>query len=381
MPHPTVADVVAVLDARYPPSTAESWDAVGLTVGDPTAVVRRVLFAVDPVLPVVEEAAGLGADLLVTHHPLLLRGVHSVAATTPQGRIVHALVSAEVALYSAHTNADVARPGVSDALAAAVGLVDTRPLAPLPAGPLDKVVVFVPHAHTDAVLAAMSDAGAGHIGDYDSCAYLVEGTGQFRALPGADPHVGVVGRLERVAEQRVEMVLPRSRRAAVVAALRAVHPYEEPAFDVLELADLAGGTGLGRVGELPEPRPLHDVAAAVAAALPATEHGVRVAGDAQRMVRTLAVCGGSGDSLLAAADRAGADAFLTADLKHHRALDHLSAGGCALLDVAHWASEWPWLAPAAAALTADLAARGTTVETRVSHVRTDPWTQHLRSPR
>jgi dinuclear metal center YbgI/SA1388 family protein len=375
-----VADLGDLLDARYPPATAEDWDAVGLTVGDPSAVVRRVLFAVDPVEAVVAEAEAVGADLLVTHHPLLLRGVHAVAATTAKGRVVHRLIRSGIALYSAHTNADVASPGVSDALAAAVGLVRTRPLQARPAGPVDKVVVFVPHPHADAVVDAMAAAGAGSIGDYEHWAYRLDGTGQFRPLPGADPSVGRVGALERVAEARIEMVCPRDRRTAVVAALRSVHPYEEPAFDVIELADRPGTTGLGRVGDLPEPTRLMDLAERVAAALPSTAHGVRTAGDPERVVRSVAVCGGAGDSLLAVAARSGADAYLTADLRHHRAQDHLADGGCALLDVAHWASEWPWLPAAAALLEADLGPSGTTVETRVSTLCTDPWTLHLRSP-
>ena len=218
----------------------------------------------------------------------------------------------------------------------------------------------------------MAAAGAGAIGAYDSCAFSTEGTGQFRPRPGARPHVGTVGDLERVPEQRIEMVLPRSRRAAVAAAVRAAHPYEEPALDLVELASVPTSAGLGRVGRLASPLTLADFAARVAAVLPATEHGVRVAGPVTRPVRTVAVCGGAGDSFLAAADGAGADVIVTADLRHHRAQEHLEDGGCAVVDVAHWASEWPWLPQAAELLRADLAARGTTVEIRVSTLRPTP---------
>ncbi|MEZ5115415.1 MAG: Nif3-like dinuclear metal center hexameric protein [Candidatus Nanopelagicales bacterium] len=381
MPHPTVADVVALLERRYPPQLAESWDAVGLTCGDPAATVRRVLFAVDPDPVVADEAVGSGTDLLVTHHPLFLRPVHSVAATDAKGRVVQRLLEHGCALFSAHTNADSARPGVSDALADALGVVDAEPLQALPGDPVDKVVVFVPHADVERVLAAMAAAGAGGIGAYEDCAYVLEGTGRFRPRAGARPHVGEVGRLETVAEQRVEMVVPRSRRWAVVDALLAAHPYEEPAYDVYERALPPSDRGLGRVGDLPQEVLLGEFAATVATALPATSHGVRVAGDPDRTVRRVAVCGGAGDSLMGAADAAGADVFVTADLRHHRAQEHLADGGCALVDVAHWASEWPWLDRAAAALVEDLAGSGTTVETRVSTRVTDPWSLHLRSPR
>lgn len=367
----TLADVVAVLDGLYPPSWAEPWDAVGLVCGDPDQDVRRVLLAVDPVEATVTEALDGGYDLLLTHHPLYLKGTSSVAATTPKGRLVHRLIAGGCALHVAHTNADVADPGVSDALAAAIGLVDLRPLQALPADPLDKLVVFVPTASRDALLDALAAAGAGAVGDYDRCAWTTTGTGTFRPLPGAVPTVGWVGEVAVVAEDRLELVLPRARRSAVVAALRAAHPYEEPAFDLLELAGLPGPRGLGRVGELPAPMALADFAEHVARSLPATAGGIRVAGGDGRAVSTVAVCGGSGDSLLGAAARSGAQAYLTADLRHHPASE--APEGLALLDAAHWATEHPWLADAAVRL-----ATAANVSTTVSTTVTDPW--HMRSP-
>jgi dinuclear metal center YbgI/SA1388 family protein len=269
----SVAQVLDVLEGRYPAGLAADWDANGLICGDAAASVRSILVAVDPVEAVVDEALLLGVDLVITHHPLFLRGVHSVAGTSSGGRVVHTLISHGIALANAHTNADHATPGVSDALAAAVGLVDLTPLAPLESG---------------------------------------------------------------------------------------------------------GGTG--RVGRLPEPLALAEFAEVVAGALPATAQGVRVSGDPDQVLATVAVCGGSGDAHLADAARA-ADAYLTADLRHHRALDHRAGGGCALLDVAHWASEWPWLPVLARHLAEDLAESGTTVEVHVSTIPTDPWTAHVGSAR
>ncbi|WP_425550846.1 Nif3-like dinuclear metal center hexameric protein [Actinoallomurus oryzae] len=260
----TLADIVGIFEDRYDPAWAESWDAVGLVCGDPGAQVRRVLFAVDPVAEVADEALGWGADLIVTHHPLLLRPVHGVPATTPKGRLVHRLIRGGTALFTAHTNADVADPGVSDALARAVGLTgDLRPLSPSPDDP---------------------------------------------------------------------------RR------------------------------GLGRVGELPEPLTLREFAAGAAEGLPVTAGGLRVAGDPDALIRTVAVCGGAGDSLLGAARAAGADVYLTADLRHHPASEFREAGTTALVDAAHWATEWPWLRDAAGLLGE------TNVETRISAAVTDAWT-------
>ncbi|WP_189113048.1 Nif3-like dinuclear metal center hexameric protein [Pilimelia terevasa] len=261
--------MVAALDRRYPPRWAQEWDRVGLVLGEPAAPVRRVLCVVDCVPETVAEALAAGADLIVAHHPLLLRGVSSVAPTTYQGRIVHDLIRGGVALYVAHTNADVAAPGVSDALAARLGLRDLRPLA----------------------------------------------------------------------------------------------PAEGPAA--------GDGRGIGRVGRLPAPLSLRAFTAHAAARLPATSWGVRAGGDPDRVIRTVAVSGGAGDSYLAAARAAGVDAFLTADLRHHPAGAHLAAGGPALLDAAHWATERPWLDDVAAFLRDSLPVAAT-----ASDLDTDPWTLH-----
>jgi dinuclear metal center YbgI/SA1388 family protein len=373
---PSLADVVAALDRLYDPGRAEPWDAVGLVSGDPDADVRRILFAVDPVSVVADEALQWGADLLVTHHPLFLRPVHGVAATTPKGRVVHRLLTGGVALHVAHTNADSADPGVSDALADVLGLDDLRPLEPQPTRAVDKLVVFVPESHAERVLDAVTAAGAGRIGAYDRCAWTVVGTGTFRPGPGTSPTIGSVGAVERVTEVRVETVLPRALRVPVVAALVAAHPYEEPAYDLYELAAEPGTTGIGRIGRLARPESLRAFAERVARSLPATAAGVRTAGDPGAPVHAVAVCGGAGDSLLDAARAAGVDAYVTADLRHHPVSESREDGPPALVDVAHWASEWPWLADAARRLHDALYAAGTTVETRVSRTPTDPWTLH-----
>jgi dinuclear metal center YbgI/SA1388 family protein len=377
-------DVLDALEAAYPPALAESWDAVGLVCGDPDEPVSRVLVAVDPVPETVEEAVDIGAQLLVTHHPLLLRGVHGVPADHPKGRLVHRLVRAGVGLFTAHTNADSADPGVSDALAEALGVHVEGPLQPRGTDDLDKIVTFVPvGAATSRVLDALAEAGAGQIGDYSHCAWSTEGTGQFLPHEGANPAIGAVGALEHVAETRLELVLPRGRRRAVLEALRAAHPYEEPAFDLFELAEIPGRRGLGRVGELAGPESLAAFTERAAAALPATAWGVRAAGDPERTIRRVAVCGGAGDSALAAATAAGVDVYLTADLRHHPAGEHLLAGTLpgrptpALVDVAHWASEHPWCEQAAGVIRSVL--RGT-VDVSVSWQRTDPWTVGARAP-
>lgn len=365
-----LADVIGVLDAAYPPGLAESWDSVGLVCGDPGEGVSRVMFAVDATAAVVDEALEWGAQALVVHHPLLLRGVDTVAADTPKGALLHRLIRSGCALFTAHTNADSADPGVSDALAHTVGLTVTGPLDPKPLRAVDEWVVMVPRTHTEAVKDALFAAGAGGAGKYREASWSVAGTGQFRPLDGANPALGTIGELRIVEEDRIEMVAAPSARQAVLAALRAAHPYEEPAFHVTERAKLPSGLGIGRVGELSAPETLRQFTARVRASLPPTTWGVRAAGDPDRVIRTVAVCGGAGDSFLNTVARLGVDAYVTSDLRHHPADEHLRAGGPALIDAAHWATEFPWCAQAQGLVRKALPA----VETRVSAIRTDPWT-------
>jgi dinuclear metal center YbgI/SA1388 family protein len=364
-----LSDIIDVLDAAYPPRLAQDWDSVGLVCGDPNETVETVTVAVDATAAVVTEVPDRG--LLLAHHPLLLRGVDTVAASTVKGSLVHQMIRTGRALFTAHTNADAAMPGVSDALADALGLGVDEVLEPVSAGAgLDKWIVYVPAENAEAVRDAMFAAGAGHIGDYSRCSWSVSGIGQFLPDEGASPTIGSVGTVERVPEDRVEMVAPTRLRAHVVTALRAAHPYEEPAFDIFALAAVPADVGLGRVGRLSSPEPLSAFVSRVHDALPGTSWGVRASGDSEAVVSRVAVCGGAGDSLLNRVADAGVQAYVTADLRHHPADEHRRASDVALVDVAHWASEFPWCTQAA-----DLLRRhfGDSLPVRVSAIRTDPW--------
>lgn len=370
----TVGAVADIMEAIYPPGTAQEWDAVGLVAGDRSMPVDRVLYTVDVTATVVAQARQLGAQMIIAHHPLLLRGIHSVAPEHPKGRLVTELITNEIALLVAHTNADIPADGTVDALSAALGLENRRPLIPVPEQ-LDKMITFVPHDDTQTVIDALAAAGAGSIGNYDRCAFTSPGLGTFRPLGGAQPHIGEQGVIEEVDETRVEMVLRRERRSAVVAALHASHPYETPAYDLIELAPVDGDRGLGRVGTLPAPEPLRDFAARVAAAIPSTVTGVRWAGDPDRMITRVAVQAGAGDDLLDVARRTGAEVYVTSDLRHHPASEALEwPGAPALIDIAHWAAEWLVLPRMEARVNERLAAAGASVESVVSDLCTDPWT-------
>jgi dinuclear metal center YbgI/SA1388 family protein len=371
---PKLNDVVDLIHTWYPPHTADSWDAVGLVWGDPEQDVRKVMLAVDVTAEVAAEAAAWGADLLVVHHPLFLKGVHGFAATTPKGRTLTTLVGAGCALLTAHTNADQAIGGVSESLATALGLSGQAPITPAAGDPVDKLMVYVPVDAAAVVRAAMAEAGAGAIGDYDFASFSARGQGRFRPLTGSNPMIGTIGEIAEVEEISISVVLPRGRRREVVAAMKAAHPYEVPAFDVVEVADGGvGATGTGRIGTI-TPVTLEEFAAQVAAALPDTHHGVRVAGDPKRRIRRVAVCGGAGDFLLDTVLHTDADVFVTSDLRHHPTAEFVEKGGPALIDVAHWAAEWTWLPALRQRLGGSW---GDDVQTRVSELVTDPWTMRL----
>lgn len=369
-----VADVVRALETAYPPQLAESWDAVGLICGDPDAEVQKVAFALDCTQAVAEAAVAAGAQMLVVHHPLLMRGVTSVAANTPKGKVVHTLIAGGCALFAAHTNADSARPGVSDVLAELIGVRPGRPIKPIFLSGTDKWGVHVPPKDAEGLKRELFHAGAGAIGNYRECAFSHEGTGEFTPVEGADPTDGQVGKHYTAREVRVEFVAPTTLRATLIDALRTAHPYEEPAFDVVQVAEPAGSRdleqacGLGRVGELDEPMTLREFTQQVADALPETVWGVRAAGDPEQVVRKVAVSSGSGDSFLADAAKLGVDVYVTSDLRHHPVDEHLRAGGPAVIDTAHWASEFPWTQQAASIV------EPLGVETQVLDIRTDPWT-------
>ena len=343
-PMSTVASVLAAFDGMAPLSRAAAWDSVGLQVGDAEATVGSAAVCHDVTEAVVAELERRPADLLVSYHPLLFRPQSSfVAGPTPSGRAFR-LGRAGVAVAAVHTAFDVAPGGSGDALAGALGLEDVQRFGPVPAADATKFVVFVPASEADRVAAAMSEAGAGVIGNYTQCSFRGDGVGTFIPGAGAEPTVGRPGRLNREPEVRLEMVAPARLRDAVIEAVVAVHPYEEPAFDIY---DVQSNTGLfGRSGHCPGTPALAEFAARVGVALGTA---VRYAGESNRPVAVAAVAPGSGASLIeAAAGRA--DVLVTGDVSHHRARDALDRG-LAVVDAGHVPTERPGLGALYAAVS------------------------------
>lgn len=352
----SVADIAAFLDRVVPPHLAADWDNTGLLLGDPAAKAAKVMTCLTLTPDVADEAVDGGADLVVTHHPILFRGAKKLTASTAEGRTVLTLARAGVAVYSPHTAFDNCAGGINDTLAGRFGLTGARPLRPKDGKREVKLVAFVPAGDLASVSDAVFAAGGGVIGRYEQCSFRLPGTGTFFGTDATNPTVGQKGRREEVSEWRLEVVVPEGRVDAAVAALRAAHSYEEPAFDVYPLRPGKTG-GEGRVGELAEPLPLTEFAGRVKAACGAA--AVQLVGDGNRPVKTVAVACGAAGEFLQDAVRAKADVFVTGEVRFHDCLAAVAAG-VALVLPGHYASERPaveWLAERLAAEFPDLSAR------------------------
>jgi dinuclear metal center YbgI/SA1388 family protein len=332
----TVGDVVNLMERFAPPGLAAEWDNTGLLLGERTKAVARVMTCLTVTPQIAGEAIAENADLIVTHHPILFRGVKRLTDDTPEGRMILDLVRANVAVYSPHTAFDNTSGGINEILADRLGLTNVVPLRPQSATAEAKVVVFVPEKDLARVSDAMFAAGAGLIGEYRECSFRLAGTGTFFGSDGTNPTVGQKGRREEVAEWRLEMVCQENGIDRVLTALRQSHSYEEPAYDVYPLRPRPSNVGDGRVGALAAPCPLAELAHRLKTGLNLST--VQVVGDLQRPVRRVAVVCGAGGELLSDVLRSGADVFLTGELRFH---DYLTAQArnLALLLPGHYASE------------------------------------------
>ncbi len=335
-------DILNLLESRYPSAWAVSGDRVGLEVGHPGQQIEAVLVALEASPAVVAEASHRGAQLLLTHHPLLYQPFKDVREDRPSGRLLAALVRSGLALVSCHTNLDIAPGGLNDYLAQQLELTKVEVLTPTTRDPWYKLVVFVPAGYEDRVRQALGDAGLGVIGRYSHCSFASPGQGAYRPLPGAQPFRGEPGQLSQVAESRLEILAPESLLPAAQACLKETHPYEEVAYDLYPLRHPGTPLGLGRIGEWPEPRPFSRVIAAVKAVFGVET--VQVWGEPPQEVQRLALCSGSGGDLLADALSRGAHIYLTGEVRHHQVPPGLPAG-FAVVAVGHFASEVVFMEP------------------------------------
>lgn len=332
----TVSELLTLLSPLT--ERAAQWDKVGLQLGDPAAEVSTIGVCHEVTSEVIERAKGI--DLLITYHPLLFSPTtRVVAGSSPEGRAFR-LLSQGTALYSVHTGWDAYEGGTADSLASAFGLTGITGFGPLHEAGLVNVVTYLPADHVRLVREAMAAAGAGQLGSYSDVSFQTAGVGTF--TPGADSHPnrGTIGELHHEAEVRLEMLTPRGRSGAVVAALLKAHPYEEPGIDVHRVVTKYGM--VGRVGDLSTPVTLKELAATAGEVLGSDP--VRIAGDRTQLVSRVAVVPGSGSEFIAEARTEGAEVLISADFSHHKAVAATDRG-LSLLDVGHARSEGPGMAP------------------------------------
>jgi dinuclear metal center YbgI/SA1388 family protein len=316
--------VIQLMEQLAPKHYAVPEDKIGLQLGSLRKEIRKVLVALDVNDEVAEEAVREKADLIIAHHAIIFRPLAHLQTDTPAGRLYEKLIKNDIAVYIAHTNLDVADGGINDMMAEALGLTGLAHLEEIHTERLKKLVVFVPDSHLEQVRQALFAAGAGAIGHYSHCSFNIEGRGTFRPGENTTPFIGEQGKLTEVHEVRIETVVPESLERKVVQAMLKAHPYEEIAYDLYPM-DIRGRTfGLGRVGKLPQPVRLAELAEQVKLAFDVP--AVRVVGDLQRQVGKVAVLGGAGSKYVRHALFAGADVLVTGDIDYHTAQDALSAG-------------------------------------------------------
>jgi dinuclear metal center YbgI/SA1388 family protein len=372
---PTVADLVAFLERFAPLELAEEWDNVGLLAGDRARETSRVLTCLTLTSDVAHEAIRGQAGLIVTHHPILFRPVQRLTADDPEGRMLLGLIAAGIAVYSPHTAYDSAPDGINQQLARSLGLTHVEPLRSLPVSGKCKIVCFVPRSHLAAVQDAVWSAGAGVIGEYARCSFVLDGTGTFEGSAAAQPAVGQAQRLESVAEARLEVVCPEELVSEALRRLRQAHPYEEPACDVYPLKDELNRRGAGRMGLVAPTggdKPgtaggisLADFVALVKSKLAVSD--VPFVGDRLQPVSRVAIACGSGGEFLRAAASRRCDVLLTGEARFHACLEAQTAG-IALVLAGHYATERPAMEYLAGVLSREFPG----ISARASQVERDP---------
>ncbi|MFN4855054.1 MAG: Nif3-like dinuclear metal center hexameric protein [Bacteroidota bacterium] len=330
----TVKHIAATLEQEAPLSWQESYDNAGLLVGDPNMELSGVLCTLDITMEVLEEALQKKCNLVVAHHPLIFSPIKKISTANPVERMLMFAIKNNLALYASHTNLDNAYRGVNNLMGKKLGLSQTRILQAAK-GQLQKLVVYVPHAHLDEVCNALFAAGAGHIGKYDECSFRTEGTGTFRGGKEANPFIGHVGERHYESETRLEVIVPMHLNKQVMHALRQSHPYEEVAYELIAISNTNRYSGAGLIGNLPRPMSTSELLAHGASVFHCKT--IRHTAPVHDTHTLLALCGGSGSFLLPGAKAAGATAFISADFTYHKFFD--ADNQILILDIGHFESE------------------------------------------
>jgi dinuclear metal center YbgI/SA1388 family protein len=364
-------EVIGIIHQLYPPDLAEEWDNVGLQVGEPDSSVERIMVALDPTFANLEHARKHKCQLLLTHHPLIFKPLKQISTSDPTGNCIAFALRHNINIVCAHTNLDSGANGLNDWLAAVLDLKQTRVLQPSRQEEFFKLIVYVPDSHAEEVKEALFKGGAGHIGQYDKCAFSLRGRGQFRPLEGSAPFIGSSGELESVDETRIETIVPQRKLDKVLKQMFRAHPYEEVAYDLFDLRNRNENTGLGRIGRLETPVTLEKFAHACKERLGCA--GLRMVGAPDARAQRIAVCSGSGGSAMFAAKFSGADTMVTGDLKYHEAQTAVELG-LNIIDAGHFATEIIAAEGLRRTLAPELENRGYTTEIITAPNEHDPFT-------
>lgn len=362
------ARIIEAIEKFAPVSLAEEWDNIGLQIGDPSWMVDKVMVSLDLNMDVLEEALSLGVNMLVVHHTPFFHPLKQIRNDAPIGKLIIKMIQKGVSLYTAHTNLDIAPGGVNDVLAKRLDLENIEVLSVTASEQLFKVVVFIPLEYVEKVRVAMSRAGAGWIGNYAECTFQMKGVGTFRPLEGTKPFIGSQNQLEKVEEIRLETIVPEKKLAQVVSLMLSTHPYEEVAFDVYPLKNEGKQQGLGRIGTLHQPMLLEEFLFLIKEKLQLPL--VKYCGKLDKKIQKVALCGGSGASLLSQAFLSGAEVYLTGDLKYHEAQEALALG-IGIVDAGHYNTEQPVITEVRKFLATELA--NEKVMVLESKINTDPF--------
>lgn len=325
--------IIDLIEKQAPLYLAESWDNVGLQLGNPDKPVHSIMVCLEVTDSVLQEAEARQIDMIITHHPLIFKPLKKVTTDDSLGKIIYSLIQKDILLYCAHTNLDMAYGGLNDLLAVELGLSGIKPLTNTYRKKYYKMVVFVPESHEEVVRSALCSEGAGFIGNYSDCSFKLAGEGTFRPLKGANPYIGTIGDLERVKESRLETIIPEDRLKAAIARMKEAHPYEEVAYDLYLLGNVYEENGFGRIGHWEKPKTLSQLCIKLKQLLGL--ENIKVIGDLNKIVNKVGLCTGSGAEYIHHAYQIGCDCFITGDVKYHDA-QYAQQLGMAVIDAGHF---------------------------------------------
>ncbi|OEF99739.1 Nif3-like dinuclear metal center hexameric protein [Vulcanibacillus modesticaldus] len=362
-------NIIQILEQFAPKTLAYPEDKIGLQIGTLNKKIKRVMLTLDVLEDVVDEAIEKEVDLIISHHAIIYKPIKSLRTDLPTGRLYEKIIKNNIAVYVAHTNLDVTKNGVNDVLAQKIGIINPEVLEPSHIQKLKKIVVFVPESHQQQIIDALSNNGAGWIGNYSHCTFNVSGIGTFMPHEGTNPYIGEQGKLEKVKEVRVETIVPEINLTQAIQAMLKAHPYEEVAYDIYPLDLQSKKEGIGRIGKLEDTMSLKEYAEFVKKQLQVD--GIRIIGDLNKKIRKVAVVGGDGNSFVSKAAFRGADVLVTGDIYYHVAHEAL-AQGLSIIDAGHYIEKHV-LGGLEEYLTKEFLDRGLKTEVIISEVDTNPF--------